>query len=233
MWSAILIIAAVIATLMAYTAYGHHRHLAASTGTSIDPASRPNTALLIIDFQEDFTSASAKQAYSTKSIESTLAAINALVETANENGTPVISVRQKFDGWYINLLVRLLNEGRGGASSDGLDLDARIDGDIDHDIVKSRADAFHEEKLDRILAQHGVGKLIVVGLDGEYCVNATITGALNRGYDVSFSDATTLTLNSDNWQKVKSRLIAAGAKDGISLNQKPIKSDKAKENEPA
>lgn len=233
MWIAILTTAALLVALIAYTVYGHRRHLAPSTGSPIDRAARPNTAVLIIDLQDDFTSSASMHAYPANVMSKTIAAINTLVETANDAGSPVISVRQTFKGWYINLLVKLLNEGRGGAKSDGLDLDARIDGDIDHDIVKTRADAFHEEKLDRILDQHGVGKLIIVGLDGDYCVNATITGALNRGYDVSFSDATTLALNSETWQKTKSRLIASGAKDGILNESKPTASDKLKEAEPA
>lgn len=233
MWIAILTFAALLIALIAYTIYGHRRHLAPSTGIPIDKAARPNTAVLIIDLQDDFTSETSKHAYPADVMAKTINAINDLVEATNETGTPVISVRQEFKGWYINLLVKLLNEGRGGAKSDGLDLDGRIDGDIDHDIVKARADAFHEEKLDRILDQHRVGKLIIVGLDGDYCVNATITGALNRGYEVSFSDATTLALNATTWQKTKSRLIASGAKDGISQTHKPATSDKLKEAEPA
>ncbi|WP_336081322.1 cysteine hydrolase [Thalassospira sp. CH_XMU1448-2] len=232
MWFALLIIPILIVALIAYTIYGHHRHLTASTGAPIETELRPNTAVLIVDLQEDFTSDTAKNAYPADKLHNALVAINDLVETANANDIPVISIRQKFDGFYINLLVKLLNEGRGSASSTGLSLDDRIDGDIDHDIVKSRADAFHEPELDRVLARHDVGKLIIVGLDGDYCVNATIQGALNRGYDISISDATTLALNPESWLKTKSRLIAAGVHDGIAKHSTP-KTDQAKTLDPA
>ncbi|HBU96883.1 cysteine hydrolase family protein [Thalassospira lucentensis] len=215
MWSGILVAVLLLVALVAYTLYGHRRHLAISTGPKIDRASRSNTALLLIDLQDDFTSSTAKYTYPAEALNNGIKAINKLVETANANGSPVISIRQTFVGWYINFLVKLLNEGRGSLTSKGLDIDARIDGDIDHDIVKSRADAFHEAELDRVLDRHHIGKLIIVGLDGDFCVKATMQAALNRGYDVSFSDATTLAHNQQNWRETKSRLVALGAKDGI------------------
>jgi nicotinamidase-related amidase len=234
MWFAILVAALLLVALIAYTLYGHRRHLAISIGPKIDPASRPNTALLLIDLQDDFTSDSARHTYPADAMKNGIMAINKLVETANANGFPVISIRQTFAGWYVNFLVKLLNEGRGSPTSKGLDIDARIDGDIDHDIVKSRADAFHEPELSRVLDRHHVGKLIIVGLDGDFCVNATMKAALNRGYDVSFSDATTLAQNPQSWRKTKSRLIALGAKDGIDEKARDAVSDTtAKQSEPA
>tara|TARA_E500000318_G_scaffold100750_1_gene103667 strand:- start:170 stop:874 length:705 start_codon:yes stop_codon:yes gene_type:complete len=234
MWLTMILIAILLIALIAYTLYGHRRHLAISTGPKIDPASRPNTALLLIDLQDDFTSDSAKHTYPADAMTNGIMAINKLVETANANGSPVISIRQTFTGWYINFLVKLLNEGRGSPKSKGLDIDARIDGDIDHDIVKSRADAFHEPELSRVLDRQHVGKLIIVGLDGDFCVNATMKAALDRGYDVSFSDATTLAHNPQSWRKTKSRLIALGAKDGIEEKPGDAVSDRtAKQNEPA
>jgi len=215
MWPAILFVAILLVALIAYTLHGHRRHLNPSTGSKIDRTSRPNTALLLIDLQDDFTSDKAKYRYPDAAMKDGIQAINKLVETANINGSPVISIRQTFTGWYMNFLVTLLNQGRGCQKSKGLDIDTRIDGDIDHDIVKSRADAFYEPELDRVLNAHDVGKLIIVGLDGDFCVNATTKAALNRGYDVYFSDATTLAFNPQSWQKTKSRLVALGATDGI------------------
>jgi len=215
MWSLITLIVVLLVGAIAYAIYGHRHHLAPSTGKKINLPKRPNSALLIVDLQEDFTNATGKNAYDPDLVEKRIAAINDLVETANANGYPVISIRQTFRGWYMNLLMKLLNEGRGSPKSEGLDLDARINGDIDHDIVKARADGFSEPELDRVLDQQKVGKLIIVGLDGDYCVNATMQAALNRGYEVSFSDATTLALNPDNWKKTKSRLTARGASEGL------------------
>ena len=213
MWSVIILVALLLTAVIGYTFYSHRRHLTPSMGKKINLAERPNSALLIIDLQEDFTTATGKNAYPPEMVEKLIAAINGLVKTANANGSPVISIRQTFRGWYIKFLVDLLNDGRGNPSSDGLDLDMRIHGDIDHDIVKSRADAFSEPELDRVLDRQKVGKLIIVGLDGDYCVKTTIQAALNRGYEVSFSDATTLALNPASWQKTKASLTERGASE--------------------
>ncbi|WP_073954633.1 cysteine hydrolase [Thalassospira sp. TSL5-1] len=218
MWPAVLLAILLLAGIIGYTIYGYRRHLESTTGQKIDLNARPNSALLIIDLQEDFTKATGKNAYDPVLIKNAIAAINDLVTLANQNGHPVISVRQTFSGWYMNLLVKLLNNGRGGPKSDGLDIDTRLDGDIDHDIVKSCADAFREPELEKALVQQKVGKLTIVGLDGNYCVNSTINAALNRGYDVSFSDAATLAISPANWQKAKSHLLARGAHDITSGN---------------
>src|SRR5690606_14771516 len=116
--------------------------------------------------QEDFTLATGKNAYDPALVDKTISAINELVLIANETGQPVISVRQIFKGLYINLLVKFLNKGRGGPKSAGLDLDARLNGDIDHDITKARADAFSEPELEKVLERQKIGKLQIVGLDG-------------------------------------------------------------------
>lgn len=222
MWPVIILVAVLLMAVVAYTIYGHRRHLTPSQGKKINLAERPNSALLIIDLQEDFTTATGKNAYPPEMVDKLITAINGLVKTANANGSPVISIRQTFRGWYIKFLVSLLNEGRGNPKSGGLDLDMRIHGDIDHDIVKSRADGFSEPELDRVLDRQKVGKLIIVGLDGDYCVKTTIQAALNRGYEVSFSDATTLALNPDSWQKTKASLTARGAFDqGLSMTTTP------------
>ena len=212
MWSWIGVSAVIILALITYTIYGHKRHLSPTKGKKIDLSQRPNSALLIIDLQEDFTLATGKNAYEPAAVEKTISAINELVEIANKTGQSVISVRQIFKGWYINLLVSLFNKGRGCQKSPGLDLDARLNGDIDHDITKARADAFSAPELERVLERQKVGKLHIVGLDGNYCVQATIQAAINRGYDVSFTDAGILAVNPGFWQKTKARLAANGAK---------------------
>ena len=226
MWPAVLFVILLIIGLIGYTIYGYRRHLESTPGQKIDLSERPNSALMIIDLQEDFTNATGKNAYHPDLVKKTIAAINDLVVFANENGHPVISVRQTFSGWYMNLLVKLFNEGRGGPKSAGLDIDTRLDGDIDHDIVKSCADAFREPELEKALAQQKVGKLTIVGLDGNYCVNSTINAALNRGYDVSFSDAATLAINPSSWAKAKSQLQARGAHEIAPENKTDAPSQK-------
>ncbi|MBO6802343.1 MAG: cysteine hydrolase family protein, partial [Thalassospira sp.] len=101
MWSVITLIVILLVGAIAYTIYGQRHHLAPSKGKKINLAERPNSALLIVDVQEDFTSSDGKHAYPADMVDKLISAINKLVEAANANGTPVISIRQTFRGWYI------------------------------------------------------------------------------------------------------------------------------------
>ncbi|MCC9623077.1 cysteine hydrolase [Thalassospira sp. MA62] len=225
MWSMITFVIILLIALAVLAMYAKRHHLTPSTGAKINRSERPNTALLIIDLQEDFTTGTGKHTYAPDLVDRLIKAINDLVQTANANGTPVISIRQTFSGVLMKSLAKFVNKGRGNPKSNGLDLDDRINGDIDHDIVKSRADAFTEVELEKVLDRQKVGKLIIVGLDGDYCVNATMQAALNRGYDVSFSDATTLALNTGTWKKTKARLSAQGAHGAIHQDAPHVEHD--------
>lgn len=48
---------------------------------------------------------------------------------------------------------------------------------------KTWNDAFEETDLDAVLAANGVGRLVVVGAQTEWCIRATLHGAIARGYD--------------------------------------------------
>lgn len=52
-------------------------------------------------------------------------------------------------------------------------------------ITKNRSDAFSTPELDAYLREYHVDQLLLTGLDGAYCVDATARGALNRGYQVT------------------------------------------------
>ena len=50
--------------------------------------------------------------------------------------------------------------------------------------VKHRGSAFHGTDLDARLKAAGVDSLVVCGLQSEYCVDAAVRGAVERGYRV-------------------------------------------------
>lgn len=62
----------------------------------------------------------------------------------------------------------------------------------DYIVSKHRFDGFYETDLQTILAGLGVRRLIVVGIQTQFCVRETVVGAVERGYDVTvLSDAVT------------------------------------------
>ena len=84
---------------------------------------------------------------------------------------------------------------------------------------ESRPPLFSNPELDAYLRAQQVSHLLVVGLDGAYCVNATTQGALNRGYKVTlYSDGiatesdTTLDDLARRW-----RALGAEIRTGATL----------------
>lgn len=201
--------AAAVAALAIYTLWGMIRLQTPSRGPLIDRATRPGEALVIVDVQRDFTTT--EQTYPPALVEAAIGSINALAARFHQSGAPVLNIRHIFKGPYVNFLVRLLSGGRGGAGSSGLGPDPRLRSGHTADFIKHSGDAFSNPAFSRWLDDHAIGKLVIVGLDGNACVKSTADGALNRGYEVEIVDAAVLAQSGASWVKQKNRLVARGA----------------------
>jgi nicotinamidase-related amidase len=61
-------------------------------------------------------------------------------------------------------------------------------------IEKTASDGFHETSLQSELDRRGIKRVIICGLQTEFCVDATCRAALSRGFEVVLaSDAHTTT----------------------------------------
>jgi len=126
---------------------------------------RPNTALLVIDVQNGVVADSPNR-------DDVIANINTLVGKARAQDVPVLWVQHSDDGlplgsaeWeYVPELVR---------------------GDSEPLVHKSYGDSFESTDLESLLAERGVGRLIVTGAQTDACIRSTIHGAFTRGYDVT------------------------------------------------
>ena len=135
-------------------------------------ADRPNTALVVVDVQNDVV-ANAHQR------DEIVANIAALVDRARAQHVPVIWVQHAdgnlvpgTDGWqYVPELHRL---------------------DTEPLVHKTYGDSFEDTTLESELAARGVGRLVVTGAQTDACIRATLHGAFTRGYDTLLvSDAHT------------------------------------------
>lgn len=52
-------------------------------------------------------------------------------------------------------------------------------------IHKKTVDSFHQTELEAVLKRHGVSRLIICGLQSEFCVDTTTRRALALGYPVT------------------------------------------------
>jgi nicotinamidase-related amidase len=108
-----------------------------------------------------------------------VANVAGLVDRARRDGAPVVWVQQSDDH-----LVR---------GSDGWQIVEELEpGSTEPVVEKQYGDAFEETTLETVLADLGVGRLLVVGVETDECVRSTLHGALVRGYDATLvSDAHT------------------------------------------
>ena len=133
---------------------------------------RPNTALLVVDVQNDVVANAHHR-------DEVIANINTLIDKARAEQIPVIWVQHSDDNLPEN--------------SDGWQYVPELQREESEPLVhKKYGDSFEDTTLESELAQRGVGRLVVTGAQTDACIRATIHGAFTRGYDTLLaSDAHT------------------------------------------
>ena len=128
------------------------------------------TALLIIDVQHAMC-AGEEAAFE---IGRVLDRINSVSARARAAGLPVVLVQHEED------------EGPLQFGSDGWQLAAGLaTGPGDLRVRKTTPDSFHQTELRQLLADRGVTRLVVCGLQSDFCVDTTVRRALSLGYHLA------------------------------------------------
>ena len=137
------------------------------------------TALLIIDMQRALCSGE-EAAFD---IQNLVERINALSSRARDSNSPVFLIQhEEEDG-------PLQYDSEGWSLTDELLVSA---GDVR--VRKKTPNSFHETNLHKLLQGHGAGRIVLCGLQTEFCVDTTVRQALPLGYHVVLaSDAHSTT----------------------------------------
>jgi nicotinamidase-related amidase len=143
-----------------------------------------NTALLVIDVQVCNFGDSAP----VHEGGALLSKISGLIERAHAAGAPVVYVQHcgpegAIDepgtlGWEIHPAL------------------APIEGEVV--IQKRHPDAFQETNLQRELESRGIERLIITGIQTEYCVDTTCRRAYSLGYDVTLVEDAQSTWDTEH-----------------------------------
>ena len=140
---------------------------------------RPNTALLVIDVQQGVVADAHRR-------DDVVANIGLLVERARAEGVPVVWVQHSDDD---------LPEG-----SDSWKYVDELTIEPGEPLVhKHFGDSFEETELERLLADGGVGHLVVAGAQTDACIRNTLHGALVRGYDATLVADAHTTDDPSQW----------------------------------
>lgn len=133
---------------------------------------RPNTALLVVDVQNGPVAGAHDR-------DAVVANVGSLVDKARQEQVPVVWVQHSDEG-----LVKGSDEWRIVPELAPADAEPLVE--------KSYGDSFEDTSLKTVLADLGVGRLVVVGAQTDACIRSTLHGALVRGYDATLvSDAHT------------------------------------------
>jgi nicotinamidase-related amidase len=139
------------------------RHLEGTIVTTL--ANRTKSALLVIDVQNGVVASAHER-------DAVVANIAVLVERARQNQAPVVWVQHDDSD-----LVR---------GSENWQIVPELTPTTGEPVIeKQHGDAFEGTALETILADLGVGRVVVSGAQTDACVRSTIHGAFVRGYDTT------------------------------------------------
>ena len=140
---------------------------------------RPNTALLVIDVQKGVVEGAHER-------DAVVANVSHLVDRARQQKVPIVWVQHSDE-----------HLARG---SDAWKIVPELNPDEAEPLVeKHYGDSFEVTVLETVLADLGVGHLVVAGAQTDACIRSTLHGAFVRGYDATLvSDAHT-TEDQSEW----------------------------------
>jgi nicotinamidase-related amidase len=150
---------------------------------------RPHSALVVIDVQNGVVADAHDR-------DAVVARIAGLVDRARDEGVPVVWVQHSAD-----------NLQRG---SDAWQYVSELPQRDSEPVVHKRyGDSFEGTDLEEVLADAGIGHLVVAGAQTDACIRSTIHGAFTRGYDVTLvGDAHTTEDLSDYGAPPPAQVIA-------------------------
>jgi len=142
-----------------------------------------STALLIIDVQQALCAGE----YKCFEIARVIDTINGLSTRARQAGIPVVLIQHEEEG------SPLAYNADGWQLAEGLETSPK-----DWHVRKTTPDSFYQTNLQKLLPVQDFERLVICGLQTDYCVNATVRQALKLGYDVVLAADAHSTVDNGN-----------------------------------
>lgn len=140
---------------------------------------RPHTALLVVDVQNGVVA----EAHNRDTV---VANVNNLIARARETDTPVVWVQHSDEELPLHSEAWQIVPELTPAEAEPI-------------VHKTFGDSFEDTDLEQLLAERGVGKLVVVGAQTDACIRSTLHGAIVRGYDATLVGDAHTTEDMSPW----------------------------------
>jgi nicotinamidase-related amidase len=133
---------------------------------------KKNTVLLIIDVQEEMFSDTQNPLYKSDEL---LSKVKFLIEKAHALKIPVIYIQHTDN-----------DDGPMGMGKPGWKIHHSISPfKYDTVILKYTPDSFHNTELHDVLSARKISKIVIAGLQTEFCIDTTCRRAFSLGYDTA------------------------------------------------
>ena len=142
-------------------------------------------ALLVIDVQNGIVN--------FKDFGEELASIETIIKDFKGDGRPVIFVRHLDDEEESPLY----------KGSSGSELHSSLKEYADYVIEKKTPSSFFNTNLSVVLEELGIKQLFITGFNTEFCCMFTAISAFDRGYEVTFIENATGTVNTEETYEMK------------------------------
>ena len=162
-----------------------------------------NTALLLIDFQNDYFPSYEGAKWALSETEKAAEKGAQLLETFRNKKRPIVHVRHEFPTNEAPFFL---------PDSDGAQIHISVtplEGETV--IVKHQINSFRDTELNKVLKDQGIEKLIIVGAMSHMCIDAVTRAATDLGYEchVAHDACTTLDMEFNGVQVPAAHVHAA------------------------
>lgn len=172
------------------------------------------TALLVIDVQKVYTDSESELC--CKQAITTVKRINSLIEKFQEENAPIYLIRHmhKTDGSDLGRMFDFTGEAeedfnfKEGSEEVEYD-DALVRPSNAVEIIKNRYSAFEGTKLEKMLEEKGVKRVVICGFMSNFCCESTARSAHDKDYYVDFIIDATGTPGTENFDQTMVRKYVA------------------------
>ena len=152
-----------------------------------------NSAVLVIDIQNDFCSDNglfAKTGYDVSNVQKTVPNMIDFVQETRKLGLPIAFIKGVYDKKYLTQNIHERYKAKGlekqcQSGTWGSDFYEIQPEENDVTIVKHRYDAFTNPELEKWLKENNIDTLVLTGFSSDVCVDSTARSGFMKGFYIT------------------------------------------------